>query len=231
MENLINVLNIYLSQMHNYINDIKLTMSAAKSTLTLFTPDTHEHHLHPHVKQADQVLTHEKKPKVLGVTLDTQLILTQHYNNIAVTQQCEESADRLYLGLRHRICANDLPNNWPFNIQLLLPRLDAITQGHLLEPAPTGANKLALSIATGCLQMEDVAELHEVVQELPVRQHNEVISQQFALACHQPQHHCHQLYHRLHDDRSDRRRSPIGRFEPNIQQYLAEKPLTNTSYV
>ena len=52
---LINGLNIYLSQVHNYINNKKLTVSTVKSTITLFTPDTHEHHLHPQVKLADQV--------------------------------------------------------------------------------------------------------------------------------------------------------------------------------
>ena len=82
---LINGLNIYLSQVLNYINNKKLTMSTAKSTVTLFTPYTHEHHLHPQAKLADQVLPLEKKPKVLGVTLDTHL--TQHCNNIAVKVQ------------------------------------------------------------------------------------------------------------------------------------------------
>ena len=81
---LINGLNIYLSQVLNYINNEKETVSMAKSTVTLFKPDTHEHHLHPQVKLTDQVLSLKKKPKVLGVTLDTHLTFTQHCNNIAV---------------------------------------------------------------------------------------------------------------------------------------------------
>ena len=45
---LINGLNIYLSQVLNYITNKKhptkyMTVSTAKSTVTLFTPDTHEH--------------------------------------------------------------------------------------------------------------------------------------------------------------------------------------------
>ena len=81
---LINGLNIYLSQVLNYINNKKLTVSTAKSTVTIFMSDSHEHHLHPQVKLADQVLRVVMKPKVLGVTLDTQLTFTQHCNNIAV---------------------------------------------------------------------------------------------------------------------------------------------------
>ena len=79
--------------------------------------------------------------------------------------------------------------------------------------------------------MADVAELHQEARELPVRQHNELISQQFAITCHQPQHPCHQFCHRLPDDRPDRqRRSVIDRFRPKIQQYLAKEPLSNSSY-
>ena len=48
-------LNIYLSQVLNYINNKKLAVSTAIFTVTLFMPDTHEHHLHPQVKLADQV--------------------------------------------------------------------------------------------------------------------------------------------------------------------------------
>ena len=54
VSDLINGLNMYLSQVFNYINTKKLTVSKAK--ITLFTPDTHEHHLHPQVMLADQVL-------------------------------------------------------------------------------------------------------------------------------------------------------------------------------
>ena len=59
----------------------------AKSTVALFTPDIDVRHIHPQVKLADQVLPLEKKPKVLGVTVDTHLTFTQHYNNIALKVQ------------------------------------------------------------------------------------------------------------------------------------------------
>ena len=60
---LINGLNIYLSQVLNYINNKKLTVSTAKYIVTLFTSDTHEHNLHLQVKLADQVLPLKKKQK------------------------------------------------------------------------------------------------------------------------------------------------------------------------
>ena len=75
---LINDLNIYLSQVRNYVNAKKQTVSTGTSTVTLFTPDTHKHHLHPQVKMADQVLPLEKRPNVLAVMLDTHITFTQH---------------------------------------------------------------------------------------------------------------------------------------------------------
>ena len=87
-----------------------------------------------------------------------------------------------------------------------------------------------LRIATGCLKMADVTLLQQEARELPVRQHNELISQQFALTCHLPQHPCHQLRHRPSDNRLNRQRSLIDRFKPDTQQYLAEELLNNSSY-
>ena len=77
-------LNIYMSQVLICINSRKLTVSKANFTVTYFRPDTHEHHIHPQVKLADQVLPLQKKPKWLEVMLDTHLPFTPHSGNIAV---------------------------------------------------------------------------------------------------------------------------------------------------
>ena len=131
---LINGLNIYLPQVTYYIEKKKLTVTMAKSIVILITPDTHEHHLHPQVKQADLVLPFEKMPKVLGVTLDTQLTFTQQCNNIAAKMQQRNNVLKALAGSTwgcdNLNLANDLPGNRPLNTQLLLLRLGAITQVH-----------------------------------------------------------------------------------------------------
>ena len=96
MADLINNLNINLSHVFNNIK--KLTVSTVKFTVTLFTPDTHEHQLHQQVKLANQVLTLEKKPKVLGVTLGTKLPFTKHCNNIAAKMQRRNYVLKLLAG-------------------------------------------------------------------------------------------------------------------------------------
>ena len=116
----------------------------------------------------------------------------------------------------------------PHHDHLLTSR--ELTSRILTGAGSNGHKILALRISTGCLKMADVAELHQEARELPVSQHNELISQQFDMACHLPQHLSHQLCHRPPDDRPEPRRCQIGWLMPNIQQYLAEEPLSNTSY-
>ena len=196
MADLINGLNIYLSQVLNYINNKKLTVWTVKSTVTLFTPDTHEHHLHTQVKLADQELPPKKMPKVLGVTLDTQLTFTQHCNNIVVKVQQGNNVMKALAG-----------STWGWDKETLLTTYQAIGRSILSYccpvwvPSPKDTNwsrlqraqNSVLRIATGCLKMADVAELRQEAMELPVHQHNELISHQFTLACHLPQRPCHQL--------------------------------------
>ena len=200
---LINGLNIYLSHVINYINSKKLTVSTAKSTVTLFSPDTHKHHLHPQVKLDDQVLPLKKKPNVLGVTLHTHLTFAQHYNDIAVILQQRNDVLKALAGST-RGCDKET----------LLTTYQAIGRSMLSYCSPVWTPSLkdtnlcrfqraqnsALRITTGCLKMADFTELHEEIQELLLRQHNELISQQFAIACHLP----HQLCHRPPDDRPER---------------------------
>ena len=174
----------------------KLTVSTAKSMVTLFTPDTHEHHLHLQVKLADHVLPLDKKPNVLGVTLDTYLTFTQHCNNIAVKVQQRNNVLKALVG-----------STWGCDKEALLTTYQAIGRSILSCCYPVWtpslkytnwsrlqrAQNFALRITTGCPKMADVAVLHQEARKLPVRQRNELIYQQFAIACNLPQHPCHQL--------------------------------------
>ena len=121
---LISDLNIYLSQVLNYIKK-QLTVSTAKSIITLFTPDTHEHHIHPQVKLVDQVLPLEKKPRVLGVTLDSQLTFTQHLNNIAAKVQQRNNLLKALAG-----------SIWGYDKETLLTTYQAIGRSILMYSYP-----------------------------------------------------------------------------------------------
>ena len=161
---LINGHNIYLSQVLNYINKTKLTVSTAKSTITLITPDTHGHHLHPQVKLADQVLPLKKKPNVLVVTLDTHLTFAQNCINIAVKVQQRNDVLKPLAG-----------STWGCDKETLLTTYQAIGRSILSYCSPVWTPSLkdtnwsrlqraqnsALRIFTGYLRMADVTELHQ----------------------------------------------------------------------
>ena len=100
------------------------------------------------VKLADQALPLWMKPNMIGVTLNTQLIFRLHCNNIAskLHKPNVESTGLVYMALRQINLANDLSSNWPHNAQILLPRLDAITQGHHMDQLLRGQSRLWKSL-------------------------------------------------------------------------------------
>ena len=132
----------------------KNLQSTAKCTVTLFTPDTHKHHLHPQVKLADQVLPLKKKPNVLGMTLDTHLTFTQHCNNIAAKVQQRNNVLKALAG-----------STWGCDKETLLTTYQAIGRSILSYCCPVWTPSLtdtnwsrlqraqnsALRINTGCL--------------------------------------------------------------------------------
>ena len=166
-------------------------MSTAKSTVALFTPDTHEHHVHPQVKLDDQVLPLKKMPWVLGVTLDTHLTFTQHCNIIAVKVRQHNNVLKALTGYTW-VCDKEtlLVTYQEIYCSILSYCSSVWTPSHkdTIWRRLQWAQNYALRISTGCLKMADVTELQQEARELSVSQHNELISQQVAMACHLPQH-------------------------------------------
>ena len=66
----------------------QLAIAPQKSSVTLFTFDTHQSRLHPQVRIGDAVAQLNKSPKILGVTLDTYFTFGPH------TRDCVERASR-----------------------------------------------------------------------------------------------------------------------------------------
>ena len=115
-----------------------MTVKTAESRVTLFTPDTNEHHLHPQVKLADQVLTLEKKPNVFGVTFDTHLTFTLHCNNIAVKGQQLNNSLRALAG-----------STWGCNKETLLTTYHTIDALCSSTADPSGRNRLRTITVAG----------------------------------------------------------------------------------
>ena len=94
----------------------ELSIAPHKSSVTLFTPDTHQSQLHPKVKIGDDVIPLNRPPKILGVTWDTHLTFAAHARDIIA-----RSASSL------RISKALAGTNWGFEKETLVHTYKAIT--------------------------------------------------------------------------------------------------------
>ena len=56
----------------------QLAITPQKSSVTLFTSDTHQSRLHPQVRIGDAVAPLNRTPKILGINLDTHFTFSPH---------------------------------------------------------------------------------------------------------------------------------------------------------
>ena len=68
----------------------QLAIAPQKSSVTLFTSDTHQSRLHPQVQIGDPVAPLNRTPKILSVTLDAQFTFGPH------ARDCVERASRAH---------------------------------------------------------------------------------------------------------------------------------------
>ncbi|XP_047740954.1 zinc finger protein-like [Hyalella azteca] len=61
----------------------KLAVAPGKSSVTLFTPDTHQSRLHPSATICNGIIPLDKTPKILGVTWDNLFTFSPHVRAIA----------------------------------------------------------------------------------------------------------------------------------------------------
>ena len=64
------MINSYLTEVSIYLKENSLLISAPKSPVTLFTPDTHQFQMHPNITLEYPHLPIERSPNILGVIMD-----------------------------------------------------------------------------------------------------------------------------------------------------------------
>ena len=74
-------LSIYASQVGQRADERNLSISTPKSTISLFTPDTHQSHSHPVVSLNNTPLPLERQPRIIGSLL-THTTFTPHISSI-----------------------------------------------------------------------------------------------------------------------------------------------------
>ena len=72
------MINSYLRDVCIYMKGNSLLISALRSTVTLFTQDTHKFQTHPNITLEDTQLPLERSPNILGVIMDPSLSFHKH---------------------------------------------------------------------------------------------------------------------------------------------------------
>lgn len=138
----------------------------------------------------------EKKPRILGITFDTMFTFAQHAENTAAK-----------VNKRNNILKALAGTTWRQQKETLVSTYKALGRSVINYGAPvwtpnlkqSHVNKLqcaqnsALRIATGCHRMSAVDHLHQETEVIPVKQHNDLLTDQFYATCREPSHPCHEL--------------------------------------
>ena len=187
-------LNQYLDTLNQWYKNRNLTISAPKSSATIFSTWSNEIGMElPIFIDGTRVPT-TKEPKILGVTLDPTLSFKYHVKNT-----------RDKLNKKNNVLKALAGSSWGKEKEVLTTTYKAIGRSLLTYGAPIwtpglsqthwqtlqAGQNAALRIATGSVLMSSIDHLHAETNQLPVKEHNHMISKQFLLATKKPDHQNH----------------------------------------
>ena len=189
-------LSSHATQVAAWAHDRGLSISAPKSTVTLFTSETRQSHTHPPVTLHDSPLPLARNPRILGVTFDPHFNFSSHISSIIARATPCLNILRLLAG-----------STWGQHKDTILITYISLIRSLITYAAPiwfpncsaTSIAKLqriqnsALRIATGCVKMTAISDLHAETHVLPVRDHLSLLCSQFLARTLIPSHPSHPI--------------------------------------
>ena len=190
-------LNQYLQVLDTWFKNRSLFISPAKSSATLFTTAPNEVNLILPIEIDNQPVPTEKQPKFLGITFDSLFTFKYHISNI-----------KSKVSSRNNILKALSGTTWGKDKDIILDTYKAIGKSIMSYCAPIFSPNLAesnwaslqtaqneaLRTALGCVNKTSIDHLHAESKILPVKEHCNMLSEQFLLAT---QKHDHPNNHRL----------------------------------
>jgi len=198
----------YLTFFENWLDQNRLKVAPAKSTLTLLTNWRTEHRIIPRASLNNTPIPHTHSTKILGVTYNTSMTFTPHIANIKTKctprlnalrtltgttfGQHKETTSLVYKQYKRAVMDHASPSWAP----------DLSDSNH--KTLQTIQNN-ALRIITGCTQTTPTDHLHHETKILKVKDHLDMRGTQFlASATQNPEHPCHYMRHHPQTPRSIR---------------------------
>ena len=176
----------YLEGITAYLKDNSLLISAPKSSVTLFTPDTHQAKTHAKIIIEDSHIPLIQFRKILAVHMDTSLSFKRHSNHVAERVSSRDNVLKTLAG-----------TSWGQRKETLQMTYKAVGRPIINYTAPVRSTKLrdtnyrniqythneALRIPAGCHKMCGIDHLHIEEKVLKVREHSELLSAQYLARC------------------------------------------------
>ena len=231
-------LNSDLSLISGWSKDVDLDIAPSKSSVTLFTSNTHEHSYHPQVKieelvdmggvfghiALDCVLPLVQRPKILGVKFDTHLTFSPHARDVA--RSCTE---------RLKVMKALAGTSWGQDSKTLSITYKALIRSKLDYAAPIWAPNVkntplarlqaiqnsGLRIATGAVKMTPPDHLHSEAKMLKVDEHLHLLAAQYLASALRETHPMFPLVTHLPGPRSLKRTLQDAFYE-DVAPYLVD---------
>ena len=181
----------YVKLVKAFLDERELKVSAEKSTVTLFTPSTHEFNVHPDVRIDDEKIRLEKTPKVLGVVFDTMHTFSHHVKSTVSKAKTKLNIIKALAGTSWGQDQETMVLTYKSVCRSVLEYASPVWSPHI---SPSNTAKLqsiqnhALRAATGCHRMASVDHIHQETKVLPVKEHTEMVAKQYLATCFNPKH-------------------------------------------
>ena len=181
------IIDSYMRDVSIYLKDNSLLISAPKSTVTLFTPDTHQFQMHPVITLEDTQLPLERRPKILGVIMDPSLSFHRHWNYVS---------DRI--DKRNNTLKELVGSSWEQDKETLLLSYNGLGKYIAIyaaliwstNPSDSSFKKIHTAHNTA-LRTTSIDHLHLESLTLNVKDHSDILSVQYLVNCLQDVHVCH----------------------------------------
>ena len=227
------------TQLTNDLNIIKVWAAALdldiapnKSTVTLFSPSTHEHRYHPQVSIENSFLPLAQHPKILGVTFDPLFTFSPHARGLA-----KGAAERL------KVVKALAGTSWGQDSETLLLSYKVLVRTKLDYAAPIwtpnakpstttrlqSIQNSGMRLISGCHKMASMNHLHSETKLLPVRDHLEMLSAQYLASASRPDHPANEPVRRP-ARRREKKRTLQSRFKDDIAPHLVNGNIPNGAF-
>ena len=190
----------HASRVSNWATERGMTLSAPKSTVTLFTSDNRQHEIRPLVTLGGEPLPLEKNPRILGLKLDPAFKFGPLVSDLVTRAAPRTNILKALTGTRWGQQMETIVITYKSLIGSLLTYLAPVWLPHI---SATNLQRLqvvqnnCLRAATGCVRGTSVHHLHEETKVLPVADHLSLISAQFLASAMQRDHPSHDVASRV----------------------------------